>query len=402
MTTTSSFRTASATLAALLLAACGGSGGNGGATSVAGARVAVVATVAPDFSGSDTQLVDLDNAFETTGGLTPREQSDYTVERFGRHFYPIGRFGLDTVAKYDFEAATQRIYEYSTLDSPENPTSNPTAMAFVDARKAYVMRRETDKVWIVDPSAENEASFKLGELDLSAYRDADANGSVEAVDGLIIDDRLYVLMQRTVDNSPSDPDTVPYVAVFDIASDEEIDTNPDDAASNRKGIPLDVRNPSSLAFKPGAGLFVAAIGDPFASFRGEPRRYNGGIVRIDTADFSTTLVVDDGPETSGAHPYGSIDDLVILNADTAFFTGLEGFQNESLFAFDPSTGTVQQMPVSGYDDVNISALAGSPDGNLWVGIGSADMPRIEVVDANQQRLQTIGLIQNPAAIRFAD
>lgn len=401
MTTRTLLRTVSATLAALLLAACGGSGG-GGSTELAGANVAVVATVAPDFSGSNTQLIDLDNDFETTAGLTPRDRSDYALARFGGHFYPIGRFQIDTVAKYSFDAPTQQIYEYSTLDTPEDPTSNPADLVFVDARKAYLVRRGSDKIWIVDPSAESEAAFKLGELDLSAYRDADASGSPEPIDGVIVDGRLYVVMQRTVDNSPSDPGTSPFVAVFDVATDQEIDTNPDDDASNPKGIALDVRNPNGFAYAPGVGLFLSATGDPFASFRGEPRRYNGGIVRIDTTDFSTTLVVDDGPETSGEHPYGSIGDLVILDADTAFFSGLEAFQNTSLFAFNPTTGVANETPVAGYAGIDIVTLAGGPDGNLWVGIGSVDMPRIELVSPDQQTVQTIGLIQNPTAIRFAD
>lgn len=393
--------TLAAALAMSTLAGCGSSGG-GGNGPVAGENVAVVATVAADFSGSDTQLVDLDNDFETSSGLTPRDQSDYTVARFGAHFYPIGRFQIDTVSKYSFEDPTNRVYEYSTLDDPEDPTSNPADLVFVNERKAYLIRRESDKVWIVDPSAETEAAFKLGELDLSAYRDADENGAPEAVDGVIVDGKLFVVMQRTVDNSPSEPGTSPFVAVFNTETDQEIDTNPDDDAANRKGIELNVRNPGSLVFKPGVGLFLAAIGDPFASFRGEPRRYNGGIVRIDTEDFSTELVVDDGPGTSGEHPFGSIDELVILDAETAFFSGQEGFRNESLFAFNPSTGAANETPVAGYAGIDIATLAGGPAGNLWVGIGSPDMPRIELLSPDQQRLETIGLIQNPAAIRFAE
>ena len=72
---------------------------------------------------------------------------------------------------------------------------------------------------------------------------------------------------------------------------------------------------------------------------------------------STTLVVDDGPETSGEHPYGSIGDLVILDADTAFFSGLEAFQNTSLFAFNPTTGVANETPVAGYAGIDIVTLA---------------------------------------------
>ncbi len=42
---------------------------------------AVISTVAPDYSGSDVQLVGLsESCFEVTSGILPSDQSDFTVE----------------------------------------------------------------------------------------------------------------------------------------------------------------------------------------------------------------------------------------------------------------------------------------------------------------------------------
>ena len=365
-----------------------------------GQNLVVVATVAPDFSGSDTQIIDLDNDFATTGGLTPRDQSDYTLARFGAHFYPIGRFNIDTVARHALDDPMTRIYEYSTLDSAEDPTSNPQNLVFVSDSKAYLMRRESAQVWIVNPSASSEGGFKLGELDLSAYSDAD--GGPEPIDGVIVDGRLYVLMQRLVNNAPDDEATDAYIAVFDIGTDGEIDTRPEDNASDLPGIRLSVRNPVHMKHQNGVGILISALGDPFASFRGEEREYTGGIERVDPADFSTTLIVDDGPTAAdeGEHPYGSIDNLAIVDAETAYFSGLASFGNESLFKFNPLSGEVQGV-VDGFNSLDIAVLTVGPQANLWVGIADAADPRIELLDAMQQPVRRVSLNQNPDAIGFA-
>ena len=75
----------------------------------------------------------------------------------------------------------------------------------------------------------------------------------------------------------------PYIAVFDVETDAEIDTNPSDDENNLKGMPIAVRNPLSLFYNSSVGLFVVGSGDPNgAAFYGRPLGYEGGILKVGT------------------------------------------------------------------------------------------------------------------------
>lgn len=384
--------------ATLALTACDGNGGGGGGgPAPGGENRVVVGTVAADFSGSDVQIVDVDNDYAVTGSLIPRDRSDYTLDRYGEYFYPIGRFGIDTVSKYHIEDPSNEIYEYSTLDDPEDPSSNPYRLVFASETKAYLIRYGADKIWIVDPSAETEAAFKLGELDLSAYDDGD--GTPEATDGVIVDGRLFVTLPRLVDFSPAAEGVAAYVAVFDTETDTEIDTDPADDPTNRKGIELITRHPAGIVYEPDAGLLVQSAGDVYGSFNGRPPGYDGGITRIDLDDYMQRLIVDDGDAADA--PYGYLTGLAVVDGGNGYFLGYGGYQNVSLYHFDPATGEVSGA-VAGFEGIDITTLEAAPDGTLWVGIGDAANPRIEVLDTDRTPLRTVSLIQNPEVIRFGE
>ncbi len=46
---------------------------------------------------------------------------------------------------------------------------DPYALVSLSETKAYLLRYGSDKVWVVNPQAENSEDFKIGELDLSGY-----------------------------------------------------------------------------------------------------------------------------------------------------------------------------------------------------------------------------------------
>lgn len=394
----------SASLVAAVLSACGGSSDSESIVEelVPGENIVVVKTVAADYSGSNIQIVDISDSYSTTAGLIPSDQSDYTIARFGQYFYHIGRYSIDTISQYDIEDATNALYEYSTLDDAEDATSNPYTLVFASDEKAYLIRYASDKVWIVNPNAETEADFKIGELDLSAYADSDENGVPEAADGIIVDGKLYIMMQRLQSFSPADEGVNAYVAVFDIDTDTEIDTNPNDAIENRKGIELDIRNPNKLVYQENVGLFVQASGDTFGeAYYGRAPGYTGGVSKIDTDNYSLTMIVDDGSDTEGDHPYGYIYNLAIVDADNAFFLGYEAYQTTTLYHFNPTTGAVSGA-ISDVTGLDVSTLAVGPEGNTWVGISDAADPRISLLDTTGTILDTISLIENPTAIKFSN
>lgn len=381
-----------------LLTACG-SGSSNDNTPVAGENTVVVATVAADFTGSDIQLIELDAEFTVSSGVAGKDQSDFGAARFGEYFYHIGRYNIDQINKHGFVAPATPIYEYSTQTDPEATTPNTQNMAFVSNTKAYVTQYDSQELLIVNPSAQNESEFIVGSIDLSDYADADANGAPEASNAIIVDGKLFVVLQRLVNFSPAEEGVSAYVAVFDTATNDEIDTNPNDDPSARKGIELSTRNPGKLVYREGAGLYLQAIGDAYASsYNGRTPGYTGGVTKIDLDDYSLELVLDDGDNDS--HPYGFISNLAIVDANNGYFVGYEGWQNTSLYHFNPANG--EARPVSGYANIDIRALEADANGQLWIGISDAATPRIEILDSSEQLLNTINLTQNPSAILFPE
>ena len=408
----------------IILAACGGgSNNNENQNSDATTQIAVVQTVAADFSGSNMQTIDLDT-FEVSGGLLPRVESDYFLEVGVDTVFQIGRFNIDLISAYNEQSisSSSALYEYSLLDTPEDPTSNVHAMAIVSDTKAYLIPYGSNTVWIVNPSAENEDSFKIGELDLSPY--ADSDGLVEAETAIIVDGLLYIAMQRLDrDNGFSPVANSAWIAVFDIATDEEVDTNLNDAVENLRGIELDIQNVQHFSYHEDAGLFLQGIGDPWGGFSGRPVSYGGGIVKIDTVDFSVELVLDDG--TPESHPYDYIANVVVLSEEVGYFVGLAGFQSTTLYRFNPQTGDVYRVDGAMFNSMDITSLQVAPNGEVWVGIGfksvdGADdvLPQIARLDPSNvvttdgvgdelatvahMDEESIGLLQNPTLIRFLD
>lgn len=379
------------------LAACGGGGGSSESRAVAGQNTVVVATVAADYSGSNIQLVEIDNgSYTALPGVIGEgsDQSDATAVRFGEHFYRLGRFNIDELSKYSFDAPSTPIYQYSTLDNPEDKTGNPYTVAFVNEQKAYVIQYGENEVLIVNPSAQTEDAFITGRMDLSAY--ADADGSAEAADGIIVDGKLFVVMQRLVNYSPAEEGVNAYIAVFDISSNSEIDTNPNDDPSNLKGIELETRNPNKFVYNKNTGLYLQSTGDAFYSYAGRDPGYTGGISKIDLSDYSVRMMLDDGE--AGNAPYGFMYNLEIVDAQTVYFVGYQSYGNYNLYRLNPSTGAV--VAVEGYSNMNISNIAADAEGNLWIGISDVSQPRIELFDG-ETTVETIGLLQNPGAILFA-
>jgi len=231
-----------------------------------------------------------------------------------------------------------------------------------------VTRYGSDRVWIVNPAATTEADFKLGELDLSNY-DMDATN---ARDALIVGDRLYILMQRLTEFTP---DKVGYVAVFDITTDTEIDTM--QGQDGLLGVALSTTNPLSLHHVEATGdVLVLGRGNIFGSMdvTGDP--YTGGIEAIDTTDFTTAMLIDDGTD---ADNNGFFSEVVIVNDNLGYITTYASFQNTTLRSFNPTTGVLNTDVVAGLADLDVGAMGVDPMGRLWVGIGG-DMPGYRVID----------------------
>jgi hypothetical protein len=385
---------------ALGAVACGGGGGGGSSSAGAasGTEYAVAVTAAPDFASGATSVINTDPPRLARNDLLPTI-SDLAVACHGDAFYRIERFNANNVTKFSVDAPGQVIYQYSTQDPGDTVSSNPVTLVFVDDHKAYLLRYGANKAWIVDPSAPSEAGFKLGELDLSAYADADGVPEMQA--GVIVGGRLYMVMQRFESFTTL---KTAYVAVFDVATDQEIDTGKG-VADGLKGIPLQVKNPLSIHYLADSGLiYVQAVGRN--AFGAGPAEYSGGVESLDPVSLETQLVLDDGDASD--HPFGQVLAMALVSATQGYFIGTEAFQDNTLYRFDPSSGAVSRdvngpLAIAGLFHQNLTSLALDRNARLWVGNGDPSAPGMVVLDTGNDSVEDslIGTDLNPIQTCFA-
>lgn len=365
-------------------------------------QYAVLNTVAPDFSSGAHAVINVEPPRQAQNNLQPAI-SDLGLSTAGRYFYRLMRKDSDSVVKYAVTAPAEPIWQFSARDDADTVSStNPYALLTAAEDKGYLLRYGSTKAWIVDPSVTQEGQFKTGTLDLSAY--ADADGFPEMSTGVIVDERLFVVMQRLDRDNDYDPGQA-YVAVFDITDNAEIDTGvaetEADELDNVKGFPLPVENPAKLQYLPeqemiyvvGAGRYASSLSDTTVD-------YSGGIARIDTATYATELVVDDGQVLPDYEPM-QITDLALVSPTQGYFIGYVGWQNTTLYRFDPSTGEVQSEAVAELYNRDLRTIAIDSQDKLWVGVAAADAPGITVIDTGDDRVETalIGLDgMNPASV----
>ncbi len=327
-------------------------------------ELALIPTVAPDYSSGAHAVVQATAPYQAQAGLAPTI-SDISISTDGRFFYRMERLQSDSITKFDVLAPSAPIWQFSTIDSADQQagvnSANPYALVPLADNKAYLIRYGAHTIWIVDPSVTQQGELKKGTLDLSAYGDADA--IAEMVTGVIAEGKLFVFMQRLDRTSGWQPGTA-YTAIFDTQTDIEIDTG----SGNPLGLPgiaLPVENPAKVQYRPEEkAIYVVGTGG-----YGSPPTYTGGIARIDVDSFETTKIVADGDLFANSNPM-QITDFAILDNDQGYLVGYHGYQDNSLYRFNPSTGEVLPDPVAGQQHVNLPSIAIDSQQQLWVGTSS--------------------------------
>ena len=341
----------------------------------AGAFVAVAATAAPDFTGGAHSVIPVETKVPVNR-LLPTT-SDITMVARGAFFYRIERYMHDNVTKFSIHDPDHVIWQYSAVGPGDGSSTNPHDLVFVSDTKAYLIRYGSKKVWIVNPSAASAEGFKIGELDLSHYGDQD--GLPECTRGVIVGNRLFIAMERMnrlSSNGIWQPNEA-YVAVFDTATDREIDTGRggvnDVTGGALKGIPLVVENPISMQYlEESHTIYVQAVGTyPMKGYLGKD---TGGIEGINPDTYDRMLVLDDGDRDDGPLPYGNISGMAIVSPKKGYFVGYKGWMDNFFYAFafdaqgrvDPAT----VREVTGLSGKNIAVLESGASldnrGMLWV------------------------------------
>ncbi|MGB0898269.1 MAG: cadherin repeat domain-containing protein [Psychrobium sp.] len=382
-----------------LLAGCGGSSDTKTDIVPITPKKAVVQTIAPDYSSSEVAYLDI-NAQSVAGDYYVKDKSDYTLTSYGTDVYHIGRFFIDTIAKYNSETPDAQVYSYSTKAEGETGSSNPYNLVFANANKAYLIRYASSKVWIINPNAANESDFKIGELDLAAYVPEDNSKTPSPSAGVIVDGKLYITMQRLSDSFA--PNTA-YVAVYDVATDTEIETN-HTADDEVKGIKLNGQNPLEHNIK-------AAFGDVYVTSRsayGNTDLSLSMIEKIETSDYSTSTLVSAADIADNTEAFITTSEIVSTTKGY-FVASKAGFNDDGvwtttsgLFEFNPTTGAIVNSNIAGTGSEQISFISVDDSSFLWVSTINPSTPGIDVINTNTNEKQGDRLLTelNPSVIRF--
>jgi len=359
------------------------------AVSDTGSSRAIVNTVDVGFTSAVVDIIETTAPFTSEGNFNPGV-SDTIVRAFEDNYYVIRRFMSDSITAYNIADPTTPLYEFSTNSDSEDASSNPHDLIFLNAEKAYLLRYGSPIMWVVNPSATTIEEFMLSEIDLSAF---DADGVPEATRGVIVGDNLFIIMQRLEGFAPTQPG---FVAVVDTATDTLIDPGTNDALP---GIELPAFNPADVSVDDSTGtIFISAFGD-FGAFDGSrPPALTGGVVALDSADFSAVQLIDDNDGT------GRINNVEVTSASRGYIVTEESFGTASLDQFNPVTGQIEALGIAGLSDVDIRDLAVGPQGNLWIAVADPVSPRVVVINPADNSVVSDGIptTQNPTSLAFTE
>ena len=260
--------------------------------------------------------------------------------------YVVNRLGQDNILVLDAMDLRTPLNQFSVGNG-----TNPHDIEIVAPDKAYVTRYDDATLLVVNP----QSGDPLGEIDLSAFADADGLPEVSQI--VRVGDRLYLSCQRLDRNGGWGPADQSFLIVIDIATDAIIDIDP--AAAGVQGILLSSTNPNELAVI-GDQIVVGVV----AGFGDRA----GGVEIVDTrSNRSLGLVVSE--ENLG----GDITGMVMVNASRGYaIVSDENFAN-SVKSFDLLTGTVS-APLENISGGYIPSLATDGVRLIVADRGSFDNP----------------------------
>jgi hypothetical protein len=362
--------------------------------------MALVQTIAADFSSS--QVAYLDYAAQTVDdGFYAKTQSDYTINVYQEEVFHIGRFFIDTISKYNTEDASTEIWSYSTQDDLDSTTRNPYTLVSLNEEKAYLIRYGSDKIWIVNPQATDFESFKTGEINLASYVPENNTAGTPSPSAAVINDgKLFVVMQRLDDNFASSNSV--YLAVFDTATDSEIETNAD-TTDSVMGIPLLGLNPLEHSVRAFEDKVYITTRNSFSAVSVDQSL----IEEVDANNFSLSTVLSAADITDNSAKY--IQSTAIVSAEKGYFFANETFfgpyrEESTLYQFNPSTGEISDETVLDIDTNSIGFIDIDAAGFLWVSVREDAAPGVEIIDTdtNSSLINRLETQLNPGVIRFIE
>ena len=384
------FGAVAGTICAGFLAGCND---NQNTTEVLVPKDAFIVTTPSDYSSSAISIVGNETPYLAANTLIPTDNSDADIFTNEKYLYRVERSKRESITKYDVSAFSGNdapIWQFSTRAEGE-VTSNVHDLVFASPTKAYMLRYDRKDAWIVNPSATNQATFKTSTLDFSDY--ADADGKPEMDHGVIVNCKLFVILQRFDRRTMNWIAGDAYAAVVDVSSDMEIDT-----ANNglHKGILLPIQDPESIQYNAESGkIFVSGVG----SYSDDSKV--SGLVEIDPTTYAVRIVLNPKRPIAGSPAYKRISGSIVISSTKGYFIDYADWNDNALYAFNPTTGLVDPAPISGLQHKSLANLAYNATSGLWVGNQSDH--GVVIIDTNTNRVSaTVDTILNPGTIRFIE
>ena len=285
--------------------------------------------------------------------------SDAVIRVSGGMVFVVNRFLGDNIQRLDPAQNLRTRFQCSTGNA-----SNPQDIVVVAPDKAYVTRYDRPELWIVDPSVSDCSRFRTGAIDLSAF--ADGDGLPEMDQMAVVENHLFVAVQRLDRRRGFAPTGPSQVVVIDVATD-----------TVTGAIALHGSNPfgdaSSIVREPGSGRLVfASVGDIYAVG-------DGGLERVDpfTLQAEGDFFID---ETQLG---GNILDFVLLSATKGYAILQDADLQNRLVDFDPTNA---RPPRTLYRrQAYLPDIALGPDGLLWLADQGLPDPGIDLFDTTTDK-----------------
>lgn len=324
---------------------------------------AFIRLVASDYSASDLAFLCQDNTLQSN--LAPSAYSDITYQLGAERLYQIGRYELDYIASINYQNLNVD-YQYSVNDAAQSG-ANPYRVIEVSTSKAYVIRYGANDIWQINPSATLETNFKEDSIDLSSFSEKE-NGKPEMADAVLMDDILYVILQRL---DGYDAINKGLLVAIDTNDNSLIDLDAEQEGVN--GLELLVTNPSHIQLQNGS-LIIDGIGRYAAWDGSRDAEYTGGVEQINLQTFEQTMLYYNDAST------GQTQD-VALSAEFTVLNQYHGYQsNKVLILKDGETTELDPEKLNG----DITFISISPENEIWVGFNDNIDPKIFVYQQTEQ------------------
>lgn len=322
------------------------------ASAAFGAAGGKIVITTSDYISGNTAEYDLSTG-KLSDDLLGHYQDAY-VRTHGRDVFVIEGGDNSNITKLDMDNLRTPVWQYSV-----GAGSNPHDLVFVptsNGLKGYVLRFNKSALWVVNLDAAKSSEFKLGEIDLSAWNDAD--GSPEAHIGCYYGGYVWVVLQR-YDLTTFSSGTGVLIKI-DPATDTIVDMDP--STEGVQGVELIRHNPVAGNL---AGGILYLAGTTYGVS-------DEGVWSVDLSNPGDGQKVIVSEKTIGANVAG----VFVANSSYGVVTTYDASWNAVPRAFNPSTGALLDiLPIP--DAGGGMALV---DGLLYAGSRDMNNPALYAVD----------------------